>query len=252
MVWLPAAVYAVVALAFVGEAVTGFGGTVITVTLGAQFVPLDELLPHYVPINFVLSLAIVLRDHRHVARALLLRRMLPLIGLGMAAGLAIYRIAPPGPLLLVGYGALVAVLAALELRRGPAQTAGIGERARKRELAALLAGGAVHGIYGSGGPLIVWATSRQLHEKSALRATLAVLWLILGAVLMAQYASLGQLNAKTLAASATLLPVLGAALWLGHRIHDRIEPAAFRRTVYWLLLGGALSLLVRKGLLLLG
>ncbi len=100
VVEIPAPLFAVVALAFAAEALTGFGGTVITVTLGAQLLPLDTLLPLYVPVNLLLSVWITLRDRSYVARPLLLRTMLPLIGAGMAAGLVIYRLAPPGPWLI--------------------------------------------------------------------------------------------------------------------------------------------------------
>lgn len=243
---MPPLVYLVVAFAFVAEAVTGFGGTVITVTLGAQLLPLDQLLPLYVPVNFVLSATLAWQGRRHIQQAFLTRKMLPLVALGMAAGLAIYRVAPPGPLLLLGYGALVATLAALELARGPRSSSGAGQGVG--QVLGLLGGGVIHGIYGSGGPLVVWATSQQLAEKSTLRATLAVLWLVLGAVLMVQYVSLGQLTLQTLATSATLLPVLAAGLWLGHKVHDRVQPVLFRKLVYGLLLAGALSLLVRHGI----
>lgn len=243
-------VYVVVAFAFVAEAITGFGGTVITVTLGGQLLPLDQLLPLYVPVNFVLSASLAWRDRQHIARAFLTRKMLPLVACGMVVGLAIYRVAPPGPLLLLGYGALVAILATVELLRGPPQP-DQGARRGMTQILGLLGGGVIHGIYGSGGPLVVWAASRELAEKSVLRSTLAVLWLALGAVLMVQYASLGQMTVQTLLASATLLPVLAAALWIGHRLHARVAPALFRKLVYSLLLGGALSLVIRHGLKLL-
>ncbi|MBM4342101.1 MAG: TSUP family transporter [Deltaproteobacteria bacterium] len=241
---LPAPLFAVVALAFAAEALTGFGGTVITVTLGAQFLPLDALLPLYVPVNLLLSLWISVRDRGHVSQALLTRTMLPAIGAGMVVGLVVYRVAPPGPWLVLAYAVLVAVLAALELVRGSSAKA----PSPVAHWAGLVGGGVVHGLYGSGGPLIVWATSRQLQDKSALRATLSALWLVLGTVLVAQYASLGQLDGRTLRGSAALLPCLVLGKWIGHSAHQRIAPEPFRRLLHWLLLGAALSLLVRKAM----
>lgn len=241
---IPVALFAAVALAFAAEALTGFGGTVITVTLGAQLVPLDTLLPLYVPVNLLLSIWLSVRERGHIAQLLLLRTMLPLIGAGMAVGLVVYRLAPPGPWLILGYALLVAVLAGLELVRGPTGA----ELSRRAQWAGLVGGGVVHGIYGSGGPLIVWATSRQLQDKSALRATLSALWLVLGSVLVAQYASLGQLTTDTLVGSAALLPCLLVGKWVGNRVHQRIAAEPFRRLLYWMLLFAALSLLVRKAL----
>ncbi len=128
--------------------------------------------------------------------------------------------------------------------RGP----GGAQLSLRAQRAGLVGGGLVHGIYGSGGPLIVWATSRQLQDKSALRATLSALWLVLGSVLVVQYASLGQLTGQTLLGSAALLPCLLVGKWIGNRAHQRIAPEPFRRLLYWMLLFAALSLLVRKAL----
>lgn len=250
----PLPLYAVVLLAFTAESMTGFGATVITVTLGAQLLPLEQLLPLYVPANFVLSAWMLGAMHREVDRPWLLGQLLPRVGLGMAVGLAIFRWAPPGPGLLIGYAALVLLLASLELRRmakkpsdPPQMVHAEPQRPQvsRASAAALLAGGVVHGIYGSGGPLMVWASSQRLSEKAKLRATLAATWTILSVVLLVQYASLGLLGPRSLIASATLLPAVAAARWIGDALHDRVSEQAFRRLVYLLLLAGAASLLLR-------
>lgn len=249
---VPWAVYALVLLAFSAEAVTGFGGTIITVTLGAQLLPLDQLLPLYVPANLALSLLMVRTQHRHIDRAWLFGHLLPLVGLGMAGGLLLFRWVRPGPPLLIAYAALVLLLAVWELYRQnylalqPHDTGAPSVQAqRKRTVLALVAGGFIHGVYGSGGPLLVWASSSRLTEKAKLRATLAATWAILGAVLIAQYASMGLLTPRSLLASASLLPVVGLAQLAGNRIHAQVSEGVFRRLVYWLLLAGAASLLVR-------
>lgn len=245
---VPWALYALVLLAFSAEAVTGFGGTIITVTLGAQLMPLDQLLPLYVPANFALSLLMVRTQHRHIDRNWLIRHLLPLVGLGMAAGLLLFRLVRPGPLLLIAYAALVLVLAVWELFRQNHLTVQAHDTRAPRvgsTVLALVAGGFIHGIYGSGGPLLVWASSSRLTEKAKLRATLAATWAILGAVLIAQYATMGLLSPRSLLASASLLPIVGLAQLAGDRIHSVVSESAFRRLVYWLLLAGAASLLVR-------
>lgn len=250
----PLPLYAIVLLAFTAEAMTGFGATVITVTLGAQLLPLEQLLALYVPANFVLSTWMVAAMHREVDRPWLFGQLLPRVGVGMAVGLAVFRWTPPGPGLLLAYAALVLSLATLELARmasrrgddlaGGAPPAG-GPRVSRSSAAALLAGGVVHGIYGSGGPLMVWASSQRLVEKARLRATLAATWTILSVVLLVQYASLGLLGPRSLVASASLLPAVAAARWIGDRLHDRVSERAFRRLVYLLLSAGAASLLLR-------
>ncbi len=239
----PVALMVIVAVAFSAEAITGFGATVLTVAMGAHLMPLAVLLPAYVPVNFLLSAWLLARHHRHLDRPLLLRRVLPLVGSGMVLGLLLYRL-QPGKSLLIGFGAFVALLAALELwriaRRAPGRPPGVWQTR-----VALVAGGIVHGVYGSGGPLIVYATSKSIADKSAFRVTLSALWLVLGAVLMAHYAMLGQLTTATLLTSVSLLPALGLALLMGEKLHHRVPEAPFRVLVYALLLVAAVSLLWR-------
>ncbi|MCL4234193.1 MAG: hypothetical protein KJ042_06710, partial [Deltaproteobacteria bacterium] len=45
----------IVAFAFTVETIAGFGATVISVSLAANLMPLDELLPIVVPLNVALS-----------------------------------------------------------------------------------------------------------------------------------------------------------------------------------------------------
>ena len=250
----PLPLYAIVLLAFTAESMTGFGATVITVTLGAQLLPLDQLLPLYVPANFVLSTWMVASMHPQIDRPWLVGQLLPRVGVGMAVGLAIFRWAPPGPGLLIGYAALVLTLAALELARMAkkgsdhleiADAEPLQPRVSRASAAALLAGGLVHGIYGSGGPLMVWASSQRLNEKAKLRATLAATWTILSVVLLIQYASMGLLGPRSLIASASLLPAVALARWIGDHLHDRVSEHTFRRLVYLLLFAAAASLLLR-------
>ena len=55
------ALFAIALVAFAVEGTLGFGSTVIAVSIGAQLVPLDELLPAFVPLNIVLSLSLLRR-----------------------------------------------------------------------------------------------------------------------------------------------------------------------------------------------
>src|SRR5687768_8905546 len=81
----------IVALAFAAEATTGFGATVIALALGIHLFPLGTLLPVFVPLGLFVSAWIVLRGRAHVARPLLLGRILPWMGGGLVLGLGIFE-----------------------------------------------------------------------------------------------------------------------------------------------------------------
>jgi uncharacterized membrane protein YfcA len=215
--------FAIALLAFSVEGTLGFGSTVIMVTLGAQFVALDVLLPAFIPISMALSLALV---RRPIAWSVL-KRMAPLLAIGIAAGIAIGRFADPSAL-LVAFGLFVTILATWKL-------AG---RAALWPRPLLILGGVVHGLFGTGGPLIVYAVRTEIPDKTIFRSTLAVVWLALNTALLASMHRLPSIHSAWIAAA--LLP----GLVVGHWLHRRLDATRFERAVWLLLLvaGAVLAL----------
>jgi uncharacterized membrane protein YfcA len=99
-------------------------------------------------------------------------------------------------------------------------------------------------MFSTGGPLLVWALGRSLTGKRAFRATLACVWLVLATSLTLAYAANDRVDAGTLRATATLVPVLAVALSVGEWAHHRLDEERFRVLVYVLLLGAGLSSLL--------
>ncbi|GIW71192.1 MAG: UPF0721 transmembrane protein [Planctomycetota bacterium] len=240
--------FAFVALAalvgFAAQALSGFGGVIISLTLGALVWPLGELVPLLVPMSTLVTATIVLRHHEHVQWRLLGRYLLPCMLAGMAVGLAAFHLVASRALERA-YGALVCLFALRELWRRLADphhepvrwTLGL------RQVGPwLFAAGVVHGIYASGGPLVVWTIERLGLDRRRFRSTLCVMWLGLNLVLIATYLAGGRLGAAQLPFLGVLAPVVLLALALGEWCHARIDEHRFRLVVYALLLigGGAL------------
>lgn len=237
------ALAAVVLVCFGVEAALGFGSTVLAVTLAAPFLPLELLLPTLVGLNLLVSSYITIRHRDGIDWRLLLTRILPLAGVGMPLGIFLFAIVP-GVGLKLGFGAFVFLLSARELylSRRPA-----GER---RTLGALpmvgllVLGGVIHGLYASGGPMIVYVASRLLDDKRRFRSTLSMLWLVLNVVLVASYALRGLIGSAVLSGQLALIPSLILGILGGEWLHRRVNERSFRRLVYGLLLVGATVLCV--------
>ena len=235
--WLLAAI---VGGAFAVEATTGFGATVIAVTLGVHLFPLAVLLPVIVPLGLVLTTTMAWRQRAHVDRALLLRGILPYMAGGAVLGLAIFERASNDSLRRA-FGIFVIGVAASELLRllramGPARPLPVFVTR-----CAVFGAGVIHGLFSSGGPLLVYAVGRTPIEKRVFRATLANVWLVLGAMLTATYAWNGHVTRTSLLATASLLPVLGVAFAVGDWAHHRLDETRFRLLVNVLLLVAGLT-----------
>jgi uncharacterized membrane protein YfcA len=219
---------AVVLLAFAVEATIGFGATVVAIALGAFLLPIDALLPVFLPLNGVLSAILVARELRHVDWRRLLREVLPWMALGVPIGaFALVRL-DPHPV-RVAFGVFVVVLAAIELRRA-APAGSPPPRAAGRAL--LVLAGVLHGAFATGGPAVVYVLGRTLDDKRRLRATLCALWLLLNLVLITLFAVRGELGRSTLVETAKLAPFMLAGLAAGELLHRRVPEALFRRIVF--------------------
>jgi uncharacterized membrane protein YfcA len=231
----------VVTLAWTIQAITGFGSTVLALTLGAAWVSIPEFLPVVVCLNLPLTSWTVLRHRSQLAVPVLTGLILPWMGLGFVIGMAL---APQlgGDALKRGFGVFVLVFAARDL------WSLLRDHATARPSDGVLRGwvvlaGIVHGIYGSGGPPLVQATSRLGLDRSQFRATMSAVWLVFNVILIGWYLATGRLGAPEATRIAALMPCVLIGIWLGEVLHHRLPERAFRGLVQVVLLVGGAALL---------
>jgi uncharacterized membrane protein YfcA len=239
LVW--AAIGGFVFVAFTLEAITGFGSTVIALALGALLVPIDTLVPVLVPLSLFLSGFMAWRYRRLIDGSLLVRTVLPIMLLGTLVG---YGLMPllDGTLMKRLFGLIIIWFSAGELWRGYQNNASRRRPVWVLRLLIFLAG-VSHGLFASGGPLLVYSMAGLPMDKLRFRATLAAVWLLLNALLTGIYLLDGQL-VPALPRVASYLPLLLLGLWLGEKLHHRVDEQQFRKAIFvLLLLTGSLLLL---------
>lgn len=236
----------VVALcAFTTEGAIGFGGTVLAASIGAQVVPLELLLPAFVPLNMLLSSWLLGRGFSSIAWRLLAVEVAPAVAVGAGIGLALFHEVPAKDALALGFGVFVVGLSIFQLARP-----GAGELARPVRIGLLVLGGIAHGLFGTGGPMIVYVVRRRLPDKRAFRSTLAVLWLALNVALLINYASAHLYTRTTANVGGLLALTIIPGLIIGERIHTKLDAARFERVVWIVLLLAGAALAVRSAIAL--
>ena len=231
----------IIPLAYAVQTAAGFGATVLAVTAGSFFFPIAELVPLLVPLSVAQTLWIGVRHRSQVDWRYLLSRILPLMGVGMVVGF--YTLSDLGnDTLKLAFAIMILVLAAREL--WGMRAGGVGAASAYSELPALLGAGIVHGIYATGGPLLVYAASRRQMDKGTFRSTLIVVWLPLNTVLCGQLIAAGRLTTAQAPTVGLLLLALPLGVWLGEKVHDRVDEVRFKQLVFGLLgFAGAAMLL---------
>jgi len=233
----------IVFIALMCEAMVGFGATIVTVALGAFLLPIDDLLAAYVPVNMLLSAYLVARYWRQIDVRVLFLGIVPAMTVGVVLGRFVTRLAGNEQLKLA-FGVFVIVVSLLEIVR-MLRKAGVERPLHPVPAGVLLVlGGIVHGLFGSGGPMAVYVSSRRIHDKGRFRATLSALWFVLNGMLVADFVATGTLGAASARRSALLLVPLLAGLAAGEWLHHRVPQRVFRGLLFVLLLVAGVLLAV--------
>lgn len=238
--WLALAGF--ILLAYTIEAITGFGSIVIALSLGALLLPIPEMLPVLVPLNVCMSAYLSFQHRQNIHWPLLLRRILPLMLLGTVLG---YALAPWLALASLKrlFGVLVVWFAGRELWR-LLRGLQVHPHGPVTGRALTLAAGITHGLFASGGPLLVYALAGQQLSKSQTRATLLSVWFSLNLSLSLLYLWDGRLLASGLRVLA-YLPLLVLGVVVGEFLHHRLDENRFRQIIYGVLLVTGCLLVIR-------
>lgn len=232
----------ILVLAHTAETILGFGATLIALALGIYLFPLPALIPILVILGLLQSIWLVARWFRYIEWRILWQDILPVSGAGMVIGILSREIADESQLRMI-LGGFIVVVSVLELVYLFAKKADRGELGWYYRIPLLFAGGIFHGLFATGGPLIVYYASRQLKTPEGFRATLSTLWLILNTVLLIGFLMSGQVDLKTLEMTALALPGLIIGIVLGNFI--RVKELLFKVMTYTILLFSGLFLLIQ-------
>lgn len=227
---------------FISEAMTGFGSIVIALSLGALFLPLSDLLTVLVPLSVCMSSIVLSRNYKHIHWPTLLRMLLPAMALGTLVGYSLRPHVDP-TISKILFGVFVVWFASRELYKLVRKPNLDEARPKAWTLGLIFGAGITHGMFASGGPLLVYALAGNRLDKKALRATLVSVWFTLN-VSMTIASYLGGTLVPALPRIAAYLPVIAMAWFIGEKLHDRVDELQFRKALY--------GLLVIVGLLLVG
>ncbi len=225
-------------VAYLVRGIAGFGSGLIAVPLLALRFPVTVVVPLVVFLDYVGSASQGVKNRAHIVW----KDQLPLIPfslIGVGVGLFLLStMSKPG--LGKALGGFVLVYAIYQLLPLPALRG-----SRLFAIPCGLLGGFIGTLFGTGGPLYVMYFNLRQIEKSGFRATFASNFLIDGGIRLAAYATAGLLHGAMLLSMLAALPVVGAGLYVGGRIHTGFSQETFKRFISVLLLCSGIALLLK-------
>ena len=238
--WLLLVAPLVIVMAYTVFGLSGFGSTVISVPILANFLPVAYLVPLMVLLDLVSAATIGRTNRQHIASTEV-KRLVPIMLVGFVIGVTVLAGVPDRYLRIAlgifaaGVGVHGILNPSLQHRISPWWCVPAG-----------LAGGAIATIFGAGGPIYATYLNGRLEDKGAIRATMGMLISISAFSRAVLYAIGGLLlHASILLGALALAPFAWIGLRLGSRIHVGLTQAQMRRAIGAVLVATGLTLLAR-------
>lgn len=211
------------------QAITGFAGTLISMPPTMKLIGVNEAKALLNVIAQISSLMIVITGWRYINWKEF-GKMFILMALGMLVGISIFENVPMSQLLIL-YGIMIIIIVLKKLF--------IRKEIPLPQIVMLLvifAAGIIHGMFVSGGALLVIYASSALKEKEEFRATIALIWVTIGCYITGVQVQAGNFNSHVIFLMLVgILPVF-VGTWIGTRLVKKIKQEVFMKITYILLL----------------
>lgn len=232
--------FVVILLANIIQGITGFAGTVLAMPFGLILVGYSLAKPLLNVLGLLSGVWLLLANRRCVEWRELKKTLLVMVP-GILAGMGIkYALAGSEAILGLMLGVFVIVLALQGLLLHPRADR---EASPFSEFALLAGAGIAHGVFVSGGPLLIGYLARKVTDKQAFRATISAVWIVLNSMILVSDLYAGLWTAGSLRSLLLSLPFLAGGMAIGGRLYRSMSQALFMKLTYLLLLLAGLSLL---------
>lgn len=109
----------------------------------------------------------------------------------------------------------------------------------------ILLAGVIHGMFVSGGPLIMIYVAKKLKSKSSFRATLAIVWIVLNTYLAFSHYNQGIFTSENLKLLYLSIPPFALGMIVGNILHHKMSQATFLKLSYILLSISGVALIAK-------
>ena len=219
------------------QAITGFAGTVLAMPPSILLIGMDEAKVVLNAMAWISGLFIAVQNYRYINFKELLK-MIILMFVGMIMGMKLYILFPVSQLLIF-YGFLVIAIGVKNLM--------IQKKFNLNQgilIGVLLVAGMIHGMFVSGGALLVIYVTSVLKDKNEFRATIAPIWVVLNTVMMIDYVYHDRVTSYSLYLIGMSILPLFLAIWIGNKLQKKVSQKTFLNLTYILLILSGLSIII--------
>lgn len=219
------------------EGITGFAGTMLAMPLSMILIGVGEAKSILNIVAIIASSIICYSTYKEINKKELMKIVFFML-IGMLGGIYLFSVIPVSGLAKT-YGILILLIALKGLL--------VKKKLSLPNFALtiiLLVAGIIHGMFLSGGALLVIYAVAVLKEKSTIRATLAPVWIILNIFMLGQDIYFGNITGLVFKLSLyCIIPVL-LAIGIGKYLHNKMDQDFFVKLTYILLIVSGITLVL--------
>lgn len=245
------AFYIVIFVTNVIQGITGFAGTILAMPPGLMLVGYDVAKPLLNMLGILAGIYVFITQGKHVNWKEL-KKVVLVMAVGIFFGFflknafqgydsLLYKTLGVFVVILAvqGYWKLLRTNGKIEEKQADAGKENV------KSLALLVGAGVVHGMFVSGGPLLIGYLSRSIKEKVSFRATISTIWIILNTIILVQDISTGMWTHELIRTEFISIPFMIAGMVIGSILVKRMSQSVFMKLTYILLFVSGLLLMFK-------
>ena len=248
--------YITILLANIIQGITGFAGTILAMPFSLMLVGYDTAKP-VLNVLGLLSGIYVFAGNRRSVNWKELKKIVLIMAVGIFAGMGIKSLlAGREAVLYLALGIFVILLALeglyqrlllprLHRKKKDEDQDRKGAGTKLLELTLLGGAGIAHGIFVSGGPLLIGYLTGRIQDKTVFRATISTVWIVLNTIILAEDIRSGLWTLETLRSLTIAIPFLLGGMFIGGKLYKIMSQNVFMILTYVLLLISGISLLCK-------
>lgn len=259
--------FLVILLSNIIQGITGFAGTILAMPPSLMLVGYDTAKPVLNVLGLLSGIYVFAGHRKHVCWGEL-KKIVAVMAAGIVGGIFLKGFfAGRERVLYALLGLFVVCLSLQGLHKlwrdwlGTQEDAAAGAEAAAEAKAAaegkaagpdkaglyLLLGlaGIVHGIFVSGGPLLIGYLTKRIQDKVSFRATISTVWVVLNTIILLDDIRSGLWNPELVKIQVASIPFLLAGMAVGSRLYAKMSQRLFMLITYVLLFVSGISLLIK-------
>lgn len=238
--------YVIILLANIIQGITGFAGTILAMPFSMMLVGYGVAKPVLNVLGLLSGIYVFAGNRTHVNWKEF-RTIVCVMTIGILGGIGIKLLLKDQDIVLYQLLGLFVVFLALQ---GLYQM--LLAKKKKKDTpskigsgALLVGAGIAHGIFVSGGPLLIGYLTKKIKEKEVFRATISTVWIVLNTIILISDIQSGLWNIPLVKTQLLSIPFLLAGMFVGGKLYRIMSQRFFMILTYLLLLISGITLLLK-------